>query len=54
MSKALRQLTFEVDLMAIYIKMLETQIAQRVSSSSKPRGMFPRKPNVNLNVHYTV
>ncbi|XP_039134169.1 uncharacterized protein LOC120271547 [Dioscorea cayenensis subsp. rotundata] len=51
MNEAIRQLTSKVDSLETHNKMLENQIAQQASSSSRPPGMFPRKPEINPSEH---
>jgi hypothetical protein len=45
----IRDLSMKVDLLATQGKLLETQVAQQVSSSSRQHGQLPPKPDCNPN-----
>lgn len=51
-NETIRLLTYEVDASAIHNKMLETEIAQQASISSKPLRKLPSKPKTNPKEHY--
>ena len=52
MSDAIQQLTSKVESLVTHNKILETQIAQQASSSSRPKGMFPGKPATSPHEQY--
>jgi hypothetical protein len=45
----IRYLSMKVDLLATHGKLLETQVAQLTSSSSRQHGQLPPKPDCNPN-----
>jgi hypothetical protein len=45
----IRDLGMKVDLLATQGKLLETQVAQQASSSSRQHGQLPSKPDCNPN-----
>ena len=51
MSESMGELTSEIDSVATHNKILETQIAQQESFSSRSQGIFPGKPKINPNKH---
>ncbi len=53
-TELIKQLTSRVDQLATYNKMLENQIAQQASSSSKAAGKLPSQPEMNTRKHCKV
>jgi hypothetical protein len=49
MTDQIRDLGMKVDLLATQEKLLETQVAQQASSSSRQYGQLPPKPDCNPN-----